>query len=565
MEPRKLAKSKEPTRSFAADGHDDRTDNSSRVGSFLPGSKSSARQHQPLAREPGDLAGASLPVVGGRQTGEGYKPQSLEYAGEESDEPIVPKKPANSRVTPEESVEGRGEAKGKPARGDARQAQDWTNRAPTVPERVGTRARQDKKERFNNLLSHIKAPLLHEAYLRLRSDAAAGVDGQTWEDYGEGIDERLRDLQDRVHRGSYHPQPVRRTYIPKSDGRQRPLGIPTLEDKIVQMAAKLLLEPIYEAQFVGFSYGFRPGRSQHNALDALWVALNRKTDWVLDADIRSFFDTIDHGWMQKFLEHRIGDHRMVRLLMKWLRAGVMEEGKLLSVKAGTPQGGVISPLLANIYLHYAFDLWIQWWRKTQAHGEVKVVRYADDFVICLQREVDARKLREALAARLAKFALELHPDKTRIIRFGRFARRDSVNDGRTRPETFEFLGFTHISGVGREKGFRLIRRTSRKKRRAKLQALKEEVDRRKHQPVSAQHTWLCQVLRGHFNYYGVPGNWSALAQFRSRVRRLWYRALQRRSQRASWPASKRDRFDVRFALPPARITHPWPFLRLSVP
>jgi RNA-directed DNA polymerase len=503
-------------------------------------------------------------MVGGRQTGKGYKPQALEYAGEESDEPIVPKKPANSRVTPEESVEGRGEAKGKPARGDARQTQDWP-RALTVPERVGTRARQDKKARFNNLLSHIKAPLLHEAYLRLRPNAAVGVDGQTWEEYGKGIDERLRDLQDRVHRGSYHPQPVRRTYIPKPDGRQRPLGIPALEDKIVQMAAKMLLEPIYEAQFVGFSYGFRPGRSQHNALDALWVALNRKTDWVLDADIRSFFDTIDHGWMQKFLEHRISDRRMVRLLMKWLHAGVLEEGKLLSVERGTPQGGVISPLLANIYLHYAFDLWIQWWRKTHAHGEVMVVRYADDFVICLQREVDARTLREALAERLAKFALELHPDKTRILRFGRFARRDSVKDGRTRPETFEFLGFTHICGAGRENRSRLIRRTSRKKRRAKLQALKEEVDWRKHAPVSEQHTWLCQVLRGHFNYYGVPGNWSALAQFRSRVRHLWYRALQRRSQRARWSASKRDRFDTRFALPPARITHPWPFQRLSVP
>jgi len=503
-------------------------------------------------------------MVGGRQTREGYKPQSSEHAREESDASVVPEKPTNSRVMPGESVEGRGAANGKPAQGHVRRAQDRES-VTTQLARVGERARKDKEERFNNLLSHVKVPLLREAYLRLRKDAAAGVDGQTWEEYGEGLEERLRDLQDRVHRGSYHPQPVRRTYIAKPDGRQRPLGIPALEDKVVQMAAKMLLEPIYEAAFVGFSYGFRPGRSQHRALDALWVAINRRSDWVLDADIRSFFDTIDHEWMQKFLEHRIADRRMVRLVMKWLHAGVMEEGKLWKVEEGTPQGGIISPLLANIYLHYVLDLWVQWWRKTQARGQVSIVRYADDFVMCIQYEDDVRKLRQALEGRLSKFALELHPEKTRLIRFGRFARRDCVKDGRARPETFDFLGFTHICAAGSDGRFRLMRRTSSKKRRAKLATLKEEVDRRKHWRVPEQHAWLSRVLRGHFNYYGVPGNWTALAQFRQRLRRMWYRALQRRSQRGHWTASKRARFDERYALPKARINHPWPYQRLSVP
>ena len=332
---------------------------------------------------------------------------------------MVPKKPAKTRVTPVESVEERAAAEGKSAHRNARRAQD-RERAPTQVERIGERAKEKRGERFDNLLSPLKVPLLTEAYQRLRS-AAPGVDGVTWKEYGEHLDARLLDLQDRIHRGSYHPQPVRRVHIPKGDGGTRPLGIPALEDKVVQQAVRMVLEPIYERAFLGFSYGFRPGRSPHDALNALAEAISRKVNWVLDADIRSFFDTIDHGWMQKFIEHRIGDRRMVRLLMKLLRAGVMEDGELREVTEGTPQGGNTSPLLANIYLHYALDLWARQWRNRQARGEMYIVRYADDFVMGFQYEQDALAMREALATRLAKFGLELHPDKTRVIRFGRFA------------------------------------------------------------------------------------------------------------------------------------------------
>jgi len=445
---------------------------------------------------------ASPSVVGGRQPREGSSPQAVAVSREESDEAIVPKKPAKTRVTPVESVEGRAEAKGKSAVRNAPRAQDRDG-ALTLLQRLGQRAKERPEERFTNLLSHIKAPLLREAYLRLKPQAAAGVDGVTWAGYGERLDERLLDLQDRVQRGSYHPQPVRRVHIPKGDGKTRPLGIPALEDKIVQQAVRMVLEPIYEAMFVGFSYGFRPKRSAHGALDALAEAIARKVNWVLDADIRSFFDTIDHGWMQRFLEHRIGDKRMVRLLMKWMRAGVMEEGEWRAVEEGTPQGGIISPLLANLYLHYALDLWALKWRKRQAHGEVYIVRYADDFVMGFQDERDVRAMREALAERLSSFGLALHPDKTRILEFGRYARERRGRRGLGKPETFDFLGFTHVAGVDRRGCFQLQRHTSRKKRVAKLRRLSEEAARRRHWLVTEQHRWLCRgadrslpVLRG---------------------------------------------------------------------
>jgi group II intron reverse transcriptase/maturase len=404
-------------------------------------------------------------------------------------------------------------------------------------------------------------PLLKEAYGRLNKDAAAGVDGVTWRGYGENLDARLRDLQDRVHRGSYHPQPVRRVHIPKGDGRTRPLGIPALEDKIVQQAVRMLLEPIYEHEFLGFSYGFRPGRSQHKALDALSVALMRKVNWVLDADIRAFYDTIDHGWMQKFLEYRIGDRRLVRLLMKWLRAGVVENGELRDVEEGAPQGGGISPLLSNVYLHYALDLWVQQWRKRHARGEVYIVRYADDIVLGFQSEQDAHAMRTAMAERLAKFGLELHSEKTRVIRFGRYASKDCRREGRTRPETFDFLGFTHIAGQARQGGFQLQRRTSRKKRAAKLSMLRVEMRRRRHDPPAVQHRWLCAVIRGHCNYYGVPTNARALASFRRHVEKAWHRQLQRRSQRARWTVERIKRFETRYPLPATRVLHPWPTRR----
>jgi group II intron reverse transcriptase/maturase len=520
----------------------------------------------PHARKPGDLGGASLLQPRSTQPREGSSRNARSQASEESDAPIGAKKSGNSRVTPEDSAEQRGAADGEIC--SRKRAPDTApgTRAHAI-ERIGQRAKQRKGERFTNLLSHLRTPLLKEAYLRLRKDAATGVDGETWQAFGEHLDERLLDLEARVQRGSYHPQPVRRVYIPKADGRRRPLGIPALEDKIVQQAARMLMEPIYErSAFLGFSYGFRPGRSQHGALDALAVAIGgKKVNWVLDADIRAFFDTIDHAWMQRFVEHRIGDRRFVRLLMKWLHAGVMEGDELREVTEGTPQGGIISPLLANVFLHYALDLWVQQWRKRHARGEVYIVRYADDFVMGFQYEQDARAMHEAIASRLAKFGLELHPEKTRVIRFGRFARSDCARDGRTKPETFDFLGLTHICATSRAGGFQLRRRTSRKKRAAKLAELRVQMQRRRHHAVGEQHRWLCAVIRGHANYYGVPTNVRALASFREQVEWAWHKSLQRRSQRARWNRERRKSFKARFPLPMPRICHPWPEQRFAPP
>jgi RNA-directed DNA polymerase len=504
-----------------------------------------------------------LPVVGERQPRKGDEPQPVVQTSEGSDARIVPEKSPNTRVTPVEEMEGRRAAEGKPAERNALRAQDREG-ALTNLARVGERAARNKGERFVNLMNHIRVPVLKEAYFRLRKNAAPGIDGETWRSYGEQLDVRLADLQDRIHRGSYHPPPVRRVHIPKGDGRTRPLGIPTLEDKLVQQAVRMVLEPIYEkSEFVGVSYGFRPGRSQHLALDALHVAICRKTSWVLDADIRSFFDTIDHGWMQKFIEHRIGDKRLVRLLMKWLHAGVMEDGKWHDVEEGTPQGGNISPLLANIYLHYVLDLWVMKWRRTLAHGQLYYVRYADDLVMAFEYEQDARAMREAIAERLGQFGLELHPTKTRVLRFGRFAKKDSAKDGRQRPETFDFLGSTHICGNGRKGRFWLVRRTSRKKRVAKAANVKDQMRRRMHDPPARQSQWLAQVLVGHYRYYGVPGNYRALNTFRKQLQSTWYRQLQRRSQRGRWNAEQYKKFEKRYPLPRPRIFHPKPLERFQ--
>jgi len=470
--------------------------------------------------------------------------------------PMVPGKSGNSRVTPEDSMEGRGVADGKDARGDAGRT---LSRDPCghATERIGRKAKEEKGTRFNNLLSHLKVPLLREAYMSLRRNAATGIDGQTWQEYGNDLEARLGDLEGRLQRGSYHPPPVRRVEIPKGDGKTRSLGIPTVEDKIAQQAVRMLLEPIYEhSEFLGFSYGYRRGRSAHQALGALDVVMSRKANWVLDADILSFFDTIDHEWMKRFIEHRIADVRLVRLLMKWLKAGVMEGGQRREVESGTPQGGIISPLLANLYLHHVLDQWAHQWRQRQARGEVYIVRYADDVVMAFQYESDARRMHEELSARLLQFGLTLHPEKTRVLRFGRFARRDCVLDGRHKPETFDFLGFTHISAKNGKGNFRLVRRTSSKKRKVKLASLSDEIDQRKHDRVIDQHRWLSQVLRGHYNYYGVSTNFRALHTVYSTVRRNWHEALQRRSQRAGWRRDQRARFEARFPLPLPRIIHP---------
>jgi len=551
-----------PTLSPQADGHDGDPINADWESSCTPGSKSSASAQLPLAREPGDLGVASLCVVHTGLPREGQLPYAVDVRAEESDAGMVPMNSSKTWVTPVEAREGRAAAEGKSVARNASPTQRGID-ATTSLQRIGNRAKNKPKEQWTNLLSHIRVPLLEQAFHRLRRDAAPGVDAMTWETYGERLGERLRDLEDRIHRGSYHPLPVRRVQIPKGLSETRPIGIAALEDKLVQQAVRSVLEPIYEAQFVGFSYGFRPGRSPHDALDALAGAIARKVNWVLDADIRSFFDTIDHGWMQRFFEHRIGDTRMVRLLMKWLRAGVMENGQRHESEQGTAQGGIISPLMANVYLHYVFDLWAQSWRKTQARGAVYLVRYADDIVMGFQCEQDARAMYAALTARLAKFGLTLHPDKSRVLRFGRFAAADRRERGLGKPETFEFLGFTHIASESRGGKFQLKRRTSRKKRAAKQSSLAGEMRRRMHASVAEQHEWLSRVLEGHYRYYGVPTNMRALSQFRRRVEEMWHRSLQRRSQRAKWSDATRRAHQARFSLPVPWIHHPWPDRRFD--
>lgn len=545
------------------EGNTDGTENVDRVPVALPESKNSARSHRLFAREPGDLEGASARGVRARQPREGTRHKPRSQAPEESDEPIVPKKSGNSRVTPEDSMEGRGEANGKSASRNASRTQDRID-APTSLERIGQRAAKDKEIRFSNLLSHIKVPLLKWAYQSLRKKAAPGVDGIRWSEYGENLDARLLDLQDRVQRGAYHPMPVRRVHIPKTLGSTRPIGIPALEDKIVQQAVRAILEPIYESVFLGFSYGFRPRRSPHDALNALAVAIGKRTDWVLDADIRSYFDTLEHDWMKKFLEHRIGDARLIRLLMKWLKAGVMEAGELYATEEGSAQGGIISPLMSNIYLHYVLDLWAHAWRKRNARKEVYIVRYADDFVMGFEDEQDALSMRHALRERFEKFGLELHPDKTRLIRFGRYARQECKRTG-TKPETFDFLGFTHSVSCDKRGWFQLLRRTSKKKRVAKYASLREEIRRRRHAPVRETWTWINSVLRGHYAYYGVPHNAEALARFRAYLGMAWIRQLQRRSQRGFWSHAQRERFRKRWRLLKPKIVHPWPEQRFAGP
>ena len=419
---------------------------------------------------------------------------------------------------------------------------------------------------FTALLHHVyNLDMLREAYFGLKREAAPGVDGQTWRVYGETLEENLDDLAARLKRGAYRAKPVRRVYIPKTDGRQRPLGVTTLEDKIVQRATVKVLNAVYETDFLDFSYGFRPGRSQHNALDALYTGLlTRRVNWVLDADIRGFFDAIDHGWLVKFVEHRIADRRVVRLIQKWLNAGVLEDGTRTRSEKGTPQGGSASPLLANIYLHYVFDLWVQQWRQRQTRGDVIVVRFADDFIVGFQHESDAERFLTELRERFRKFNLELHPDKTRLLEFGPFAAEQRRRGGRGKPETFNILGFAHICGKKRSNGrFTVMRQTMRTRLQAKLSAVKAELRRRWHDPIPAVGQWLRSVVGGHIRYYGVPMNSRALSVFRFQVGRLWYRALARRSHkgRISWERMRRL---IEQWLPPAHVCHPYPLRRMGV-
>ena len=493
-----------------------------------------------------------------------------------SDRPVVPAKSPNKADAPlassgaksvsaAEGVEGRGLAKGNSLQQNALRTPSRES-APSALERIRQAARTDKKMRFTALLHHVyNLDTLREAYFALKQDAAPGMDGQTWKAYGESLEENLRDLSDRLKRGAYRAKPVRRVFIPKPDGRQRPLGVPVLEDKIVQRATVEVLNAIYETDFLGFSYGFRPRRSPHNALDAIYTGLpTKKVNWVLDADIRGFFDTIDHGWLVKFIEHRIADRRVVRLIQKWLNADVLEDGKRTRSEEGTPQGGSASPLLANVYLHYVFDLWVQQWRQRHARGDMIVVRYADDFIVGFQHKSDAEQFLEELRERFRKFHLELHPDKTRLMEFGPFAAETRRRGGRGKPETFNFLGFTHLCGKKRSNGmFTVLRQTMRKRLQAKLIAVKAELRRRWHDPIPVVGQWLQSVVGGHLRYYGVPMNHRALALFRFRVGWLWHRALGRRSQtgRVTWERMRRL---IEQWLPPARVCHPYPLRRMGV-
>lgn len=424
-------------------------------------------------------------------------------------------------------------------------------------------ATEKKQERFTALLHHVTIDLLRASFLSLKKKAAPGVDGVTWEGYGQGVEDRLADLHGRVHRGAYRAQPSRRIYIPKADGRKRPLGIAALEDKIVQQAVVTVLNEIYEADFLGFSYGFRPGRSPHRALDALSAGIaRRRVNWVLDADIRGFFDNMSHEWIDRFVQQRIADPRMLRLIRKWMKAGVSEDGEWSETKIGTPQGAVISPLLANIYLHYAFDLWIEVWRKKVAKGDLIAVRYADDLVVGFEHKADAEQFLIEFRERLAKFGLELHGEKTRLIEFGRYAEANRSKRGEGKPESFTFLGFTHICGKQQKTGkFTVIRRTAKKRMRATLARLKQDLQARMHEIPAMTGAWLKSVLLGYYGYFAVPGNTVVLSVFRYRLQRCWLHVLRRRSQRGfSWCsfAKLSDRW-----LPKPKVLHPYPEQRFN--
>jgi group II intron reverse transcriptase/maturase len=498
-----------------------------------------------------------------RPAREGESHTSRTHVSEESDSGIVPMNHSNKDGQPlAECEEGRTLIKENTHQLNTHSTQSEARVSQGL---AGVRkaAREQKEMKFTALLHHLTVDLLRESFCALKRKAAPGVDGVTWREYEVGLEDRLADLHSRVRRGAYRAQPSRRVYIPKPDGRERPLGVAALEDKVVQQAVVTILNQIYEEDFRGFSYGFRPGRSQHQALDALYVGITRKkVNWVLDCDILGFFDNLSHDWLLKFVQHRVADHRILRLIQKWLKAGVVEEGRWRNTEMGTPQGSVVSPLLANIYLHYVFDLWVDAWRKKYARGEVIAVRYADDSVLGFQQRADADRFLEAFRERLRKFGLELHPDKTRLIEFGRFAEQDRNQRGEGKPETFDFLGFTHISGKNRNGDFALKRKTIGKRMRAKLLELKQQLRNRKHDPVALTGKWLQSIVRGYFNYHAVPGNTDSLYAFRYRLVRLWRTMLSHRSQRHHLNWARMQSLVDRW-LPKPRVLHPYPSVRFD--
>ena len=475
-----------------------------------------------------------------------------------SDNPIVPEKLPNKTEAVAEAVEGRGLAKGNRSEQNALRTQGRAS-VQSALGRIGQAAQKDRKQQFTALYHHVyNLDMLRDSYYALKREAASGVDGVTWQRYGEKLEENLKSLSDRLKRGAYRAQPSRRTHVPKIDGRKRPIGVTALEDKIVQRAAAGVLNAVYEYDFLGFSYGFRPRRNPHNALDALYVGLTkRKVNYVLDADIREFFDTLVHEWLDEFIRHRIADKRVIRLIQKWLKAGVVEEGIRTQADIGTVQGGSVSPLLANIYLHYVFDLWAQQWRNRYAKGDVVIVRFADDFVVGFQHRSEALRFLAELKQRLARFGLALQRDKTRLIEFGRFASRNRARRGEGKPDTFDFLGFTHICGVTRKGWFTIRRKTIGKKLNRKLQQVKLELRSRMHDPVPEQGAYLRSVVAGHTRYYGVPLNSPSIGIFRKEVCRLWLRTLRRRSHKHRLTWERMQRLIAKW-IPPARVCHPYP-------
>jgi RNA-directed DNA polymerase len=491
-------------------------------------------------------------------------PKPMMHERGKSDLAIVAAKSANEvERSASEPAERRAGAKGNASQQSTDRAQ---NRAPVSQalERIRQAAKERRTERFTALLHHITSEALAEAFGELKQDAAAGADGVTCQTYEADLERNLAGLHARVHRGAYRATPSRRVYIPKPDGGQRPLAVAALEDKIVQRATATVLNAIYEEDFLGLSYGFRPGRSAHDAMDALCVGIaSRKVNFILDADIRSFFDTVNHDWLIRFVEHRVGDRRIIRLIQKWLKVGVLEDGIVTASDRGTGQGAVISPLLANIYLHYVLDLWAERWRRHEATGDMIIVRYADDFIIGFQHESDARRFLDAMPERLREFSLSLHSDKTRLIEFGRFAADRRAQRGLGKPETFNFLGFTFICGKTRRGKFLVTRKSRSDRMRTKLKEIKKGLRLRMHEPISKQGKWLARVVGGYFNYHAAPTNGPMLATFRFLVTELWRRTLRRRSQkdRTNWQriTGLADRW-----LPPPRILHPWPELRFAV-
>lgn len=489
-----------------------------------------------------------------------------------SDSCVVSAKLPNNDVktkasaTSAEVMEKRQLAKGNPNKQTTHRTQGRSN-VQNALARIRHAAKKDKKQRFTALLHHIYGvDMLRESYYGLKRASAAGIDGVTWQHYKENLEDNLQVFSDRLKRGAYRAKAVKRMYIPKADGKQRPLGILVLEDKIVQGATVLVLNAIYETDILGFSYGYRPQRSQHQCLDALYVGLQtKKVNTVLDADLQGFFDHISHEWLIKFIEHRIADARVVRLIKKWLNAGVLEAGQRYRNEEGTPQGGVISPLLSNIYLHYVFDQWIQQWRIKPGRGDIIVVRWADDLIIGFQRSGIAKHCLRELQTRFKKFSLTLHPNKTRLLEFGPFAIKNRAERGAGKPERFTFLGFDQIVGKKRSNGmFVVIRKTNRKRMRAKLKAVKAELKRRRHEPIPEIGKWLNTVVGGHNRYFGVPTNQAALSLFRYQIGGYWHHTLKRRGQRKSRYTWERMAQLIEHWLPKPKIHHPYPLCRRGV-